>query len=97
MAYRAAANFSATGLIILAADLPPDIQPPVRLPPLLLGRGTADSWYTAAKLEADVARLRELTTSIDTCVFDGGHEWTEEFAQKAGSFLVRIRNGSRAL
>jgi hypothetical protein len=28
---------------------------------------------------------------VDTCVFDGGHEWTDEFAAAAGAFLRRLR------
>jgi len=28
---------------------------------------------------------------VETCVFDGGHEWTDDFAAAAGAFLGRIR------
>jgi predicted esterase len=96
MAYRAAAHISAAGVIALAGDVPPDIaQRPERsvLPHVLLGRGTADEWYTEYKMAADVERLKTLATSVETCVFQGGHEWTGSFGREAGGFLARLRNG----
>jgi len=96
MAYRAAAHVSAAGVIALAGDVPPDITRRTErslLPHVLLGRGTADEWYTEHKMAADVERLKTLATSVDTCVFQGGHEWTGSFAREAGSFLARLRNG----
>ena len=44
MAYRAAVDGTAAGLIILAADVPPEIaaRAVLQLPPVLLGRGTSD-------------------------------------------------------
>jgi predicted esterase len=91
MAYRAAANHPADGLIVLAADVPPDIveRHPVPLPPMLLGRGTKDEWYSEAKEAADRATLETLGARVDVCVFDGGHEWTDAFRAAAGLFLTR--------
>src|SRR6266566_526586 len=59
MAYRAAANYRADGLIVLAADVPPDTveRRIVPLPPVLLGRGTKDQWYSDAKVAADRGAL----------------------------------------
>ncbi|HTM05200.1 MAG TPA: hypothetical protein VL173_16940 [Vicinamibacterales bacterium] len=92
MAYRAAAHVGGDGLIILAADVPPDIAqlPNVRLPRVLLGRGTTDPWYTADKQAADLATLARVGADVETCVFDGGHAWTPEFCDAAGTYLGRL-------
>ena len=50
MAYRAAAlaQRPCDGVIALAGDVPPDVAPlAASLPPVLIGRGTEDKWYTA--------------------------------------------------
>ncbi|HEX5107739.1 MAG TPA: hypothetical protein VFV95_04800 [Vicinamibacterales bacterium] len=98
MAYRAAAHIPAAAVIALAGDVPPDIasapDKPDRsvLPHVLIGRGTADAWYPKEKMDADAARLLELASRVETCVFTGGHEWTDAFAAAAGGFLTRLRN-----
>jgi predicted esterase len=91
MAYRAASNFRADGLIVLAADVPPDVitQRAVPLPPVLLGRGTNDEWYTDAKEAADRAALARIGPRVEMCVFEGGHEWTDTFREAAANFLRR--------
>jgi len=93
MAYRAAAHYRADGVIILAGDVPPDIieRRAVALPPVLLGRGTKDEWYTEAKEAADRAALARLGARVETCVFDGGHEWTDTFRTAASAFLRRVQ------
>ena len=93
MAYRAAARYACSGLVVLAADIPPDVaqQPSVRLPPTLIGRGTGDQWYTADKHAADLATLAQLDVSVESCVFDGGHEWGDEFLNAAARFLVNTK------
>jgi predicted esterase len=84
MAYRAANDFGrAAGVIVLAADVPPDV--PSSLPPVLIGRGTRDEWYTDEKLKKDLKYL----TDVETCVFDGGHEWSDDFREAAAKFLAR--------
>src|SRR6476659_6206020 len=67
MAYRAAAHYRADALIVLAGDLPPDIieDRPVPLPPVLIGRGTRDEWYTEAKEGADRAALAKIDVRAD--------------------------------
>ena len=92
MAYRAAANYRADGLIILAADAPPDVvtQQRVTLPPVLIGRGMRDEWYTEAKELADVTALTNAGVHVESCVFDGGHEWTESFRAAASRMLRRL-------
>lgn len=77
-----------TGLIILGGDIPPEIKSDdgVRLPPVLLARGVTDDWYTEAKFKDDLKYL-EATTRVTPLVFEGGHEWTDEFREAAGNFL----------
>jgi predicted esterase len=89
MAYRAASGSNATGVIALGGDVPPDVvasRP--KLPPVLIGRGIREAWYTDEKLQKDLRFLREVTT-VSTCVFDGSHEWTSEFRDAAAEFLTR--------
>jgi predicted esterase len=98
MAYRAAlaGEWRPDGLIALGGDIPPDVRPlgPAgRHPPVLVGRGTADGWYTAEKLEADLAHLRAIGVSPEVVVYDGGHEWTHTFHAAAGRFLARWGRG----
>ena len=88
MAYRAAYNHPhASGVIALAGDVTPDIEGP--LPPVLIGRGTREDWYTDEKLKKDLSILSNITT-VTTCVFEGGHEWTDEFRRVAGEFLAGL-------
>lgn len=91
MAYRAAAaGIPSQGLIALAGDVPPDVASAGRpLPPVLLGCGTRDQWYTEQKMDADLAVLAQLGVTVETCVFDGGHDWTPDFWRQAGAFLER--------
>src|SRR5262249_1608803 len=61
LASRAAARVfpPPRGLIGLGGDMPPDVadDPEARLPPTLVGRGLDDGWFTAQRLETDLARL----------------------------------------
>jgi predicted esterase len=92
MAYRAAAHYRAAALIILAGDVPPDVveERVMPLPPVLIGRGTRDEWYTEAREAADRGALGKIDTHVDVCVFDGGHEWTDTFRTAAAAVLRRI-------
>ena len=94
MAYRAAAHVACSGLVILAADVPPDVaqQSNVRLPPTLIGRGVRDEWYTSEKHAADLTTLARLGVSVESCVFDGGHEWGDDFLKAAGRFLSNTKS-----
>ena len=88
MAYRAAAHIPSAGVIALAGDVPPDVTQ--KLPDVLIGRGTADTWYTGEKAATDVARLTGLARGVETCEFEGGHEWTDAFTAAAGAFLNQL-------
>ena len=92
MAYRAAALVQrpCDGLIALAGDVPPDVAPlAATLPPVLLGRGTDDTWYDAAKAEADLAILTPATRVIEH-VFEAGHVWEPGFVARAGRFVDEL-------
>ncbi len=93
MAYRAAAGtgFRCHGLISLGGDVPPDaVADRGHLPPVLVGRGTGDALYTEEKMDADLKVLAELGARVETCVFEGGHDWTPDFYARAGEFLRRV-------
>jgi predicted esterase len=91
MAWRAAASLPSQGVIALGGDVPPDVtQGSARLPPALIGRGRADSWYTQEKLDGDLAALAPLAARVEAVVFDGGHEWTDAFRRAAAAFLAGL-------
>jgi predicted esterase len=94
MAYRAAARGAsrAAGVIALGGDVPPDVSddPGVELPPVLIGRGRDDDWYTEEKVAQDLTRLRARHAAVEHVRFEGGHEWTEAFRETAGKFLRRV-------
>lgn len=84
MAYRAANAIPCNGLIILGHNFPPDVEP-VSVP-ILLGRGTFDTFYTDEKLKEDLNSLPSATA----CVYEGGHEWNDEFRAGVREFLSRL-------
>lgn len=88
MAYRAAANIRCDGLIVLGADVPPDVKS--GLPPVLAGRGSRDEWYTSEKFEKDLRFLRSVTSVVE-CLCDGGHEWTDAFRRACSRFLATLQ------
>ena len=72
----------------IVGDVPPDVaQSNVKLPPVLIGCGTRDQWYTRDKHAADLKTLAGLGVPVDSCVFDGGHEWGADFLDAAARFL----------
>jgi predicted esterase len=91
-AYRAAMSFPCSALIILGGDVPPDVSAhdSVQLPHVLLGRGERDDWFTGEKFENDLTFLRRQPAGVTTCVFEGGHEWSDEFRHAAGDLLARL-------
>jgi predicted esterase len=90
MAYRAAAFAGAAvaGLVVLAGDLPPDVESCAsKLPPVLLGRGATDAWYTEERARKDRDRLAAAGVPVTEHVFDDGHVWHASFTERAGRFL----------
>jgi predicted esterase len=95
MAYRAAAAGECDGLIILAGDVPPDVVPrAAMLPPILLGRGKADDWYTEEKAVADRQVLQGAKVDVTEHVFEAGHVWDPSFISAARTFLQRIASSA---
>jgi predicted esterase len=92
MAYRAAAFVQrpCDGIIALAGDVPPDVAPLASsLPKVLIGRGTEDKWYDAAKAAADLAVLKPATSVVEH-VFEGGHVWDPAFIARSGRFVDEL-------
>jgi predicted esterase len=93
MAYRAAcaAARSVSGVISLGGDIPPELDREAlsRIAATLVGRGSRDEWYTAEKMEADLARLSSAAVPVSVVTTDTGHEWTAEFSEAAAAFLKR--------
>jgi predicted esterase len=92
MAYRSAVASPCLGVVALGGDVPPELEDRdlAGFPPVLLGRGSSEEWYDAAKMEHDVELLRKKGVDVRPVVFTGGHEFTNEFRAVAGEFLREI-------
>jgi len=91
MAYRAAVLGLRKGaaVIVLGGDVPPDLDLS-SAPPVLIGVGARDTWYTVEKVRADTARLEAAGVSPEVVTFAGGHEWTDEFRAAIARWLERV-------
>lgn len=93
MAARAAAFAGAhpAAVVLLGGDIPPDVAEAgdVKLPPVLLGRGSKDEWYTDEKFKKDLSFL-EARTRVTRCVYAGGHEFTDAFRDAVREFLGQL-------
>jgi len=93
MAFRAATRGRrrAIGVVAVGGDVPPELLRDAALtfPAVLLATGEDDDWYTSTKLEADATALRARHTTVETVVYRGGHEWTDDVSAAASSFLGR--------
>jgi predicted esterase len=91
MAFRAAVLGvrPADGVIALGGDVPPELKAPGHrpFPPVLIGRGLGDPWYTEQKLAADIGFLKSHAARVQPLLFEGGHEWTDAFRAGAAHFL----------
>jgi predicted esterase len=94
MAYRAAllGRHAASAVVTCGGDVPPELLagPGRTWPRVLAAAGRADAWYTPARLEADVAALRERGARAEALVFEGGHEWTDELAAAGARLLGEL-------
>jgi len=92
MAYRAAAGAGhrCHAVVALGGDVPPELHGKLgALPPVLIGRGHDDGWYTEAKLDADLAVLGGDSVAVEVERFSGGHAWDAPFVEAARAFLDR--------
>jgi predicted esterase len=85
----AAAPHAVGGVIAVGGDVPPEIdrQSLGRVSRVLVCRGARDEWYTTAKFDADIGRLRAAGAMVTPLAFDGGHEWSDSVHRAAGAFL----------
>jgi len=93
MAWRAAAHcVPCHGLIVLGGDLPRDVVQihSLALPPVLLGRGDEDTFYTSQQMEGDLASLQAIGCQAEAIRFEGGHEWGAGFLVAVGEFLRQV-------
>jgi predicted esterase len=96
MAYRAAmiGHHPAHAIVALAADIPPELKKEPRgskrWPPVLIGVGAKEEYYTPEKVAEDTAFLASRGITHELCRFEGGHEWTDEFLGVAGRWLARL-------
>jgi len=95
MAYRAAllGRHPAAGIIALGGDVPPEFKTaaPRRWPPVLIGAGDAEVWYTDTKVRADEAALAAQGVACEVIRYRGGHEWTDAFRDAVARALERMR------
>jgi predicted esterase len=96
MAFRAGLRGQrrASGIVAVGGDVPPELLADQALdcPAVLLARGAQDDWYTAAKLDADVAALRARGRQVETLVYPAAHEWTAGVADAAARFIRRVQS-----
>ena len=104
MAYRAAAKAGhrSACIVALGGDVPLELAEDGldRLPPVLIGRGLEDAWYSETKLQEDLDLLANHGVACTAARFDGGHEWTDEFRKTASQWIqetVRIRSAESQL
>jgi predicted esterase len=94
MAFRAAVRGRrpVAGVAAIGGDVPPELlaDPLAGLPATLLARGERDDWYTAAKMEADVAALTARGVQPEPLVYPGAHEWTPDVADAISRFVVGV-------
>ena len=91
MMFRAAAAATRplSGVVAVGGDVPPELEAASlsRIPAALIARGARDEWYTTAKFDTDIGRLRAAGAAVTPLAFDGGHEWSEPVIQAASAFL----------
>ena len=95
MAYRAAAGagHACDAVCVLAGDLPPELaeRDLPGFPPVLLGAGKEDTRFNPSVLEGDAALLESKGITVTTCLFDGGHEWTDDYRCAVAGLLRGLR------
>jgi predicted esterase len=95
MAYRAAllGKHPAAGIIALGGDIPPEFKTgaPRKWPPVLIGAGDKEVWYTDTKVRADEAVLVSQRVEHEVVRYRGGHEWTDEFRDAVAVKLAGLQ------
>jgi len=95
MTFRAAvaARRPLAGIIAVGGDVPPELDRAAlsRIRSALICRGVRDEWYTTAKFDADIGRLRSSGVAVTPLAFDGGHEWSKPVLEAAAKCLDEHR------
>ena len=100
MAYRSAmlGRHQPAAIVALAGDIPPEVRASQlrAWPPVLIGVGDHEHWYTAPKLESDVNFLLGVGINPQVARFVGKHEWTQDFRETLGTFLAKVPGAANA-
>jgi predicted esterase len=93
MAYRAgvAGRRAGDAILAVAGDVPPELKATERRwPPVRIVVGTREHWYTADRMQADVAFLRAAGADVRATTFEGGHDWTPQVNEAAAELLADV-------
>jgi predicted esterase len=93
MASRAAAHAGERchGLVLLGGDIAPEVLAArARLPKTIIGRGTADTYYSAQRFAEDSEALEERGVLGAAIEFTGGHEFSPMFRAAAGALIQSL-------
>lgn len=100
MAYRAALHslHPVAGIVALGGDIPPELKADDSLtwPPVLVGVGDREEWYSGEKLDGDLLFLKTRGIQYEVARFAGGHEWTGEFRSVVGVFIESLADATGA-
>lgn len=88
------AGLPCAGIVAIGGDVPPEILARVaggeRLPPVFIGRGENDEWYTAEKVTRDLDALRAAGVDVTYAAAPGGHLLPDAVAVALGGWLRRF-------
>jgi predicted esterase len=93
MAFRAAVHGShrARAVVAVCGDVPPELLAgDAAFPEVLIVRGDADEWYTAARMDADLSALAARDVRVTGATVPGGHQWSAEVSDTVGKFLAGL-------
>ncbi len=95
MAFRAAMSSGKAchGVVALGGDIPPELltETDAAWPPVIIGRGHSDRFYSAERFARDVHFLSARGALSASVAFAGGHEWSDEFRERVAAFLEARR------
>lgn len=98
MAYRAAllGRRECAAIVACGGDVPPEFEAaaPRAWPGVLAATGSADGWYTPARLAEDAQFLRTVRPDARAVVFEGGHEWGDGLVAAAGELLAGLERAA---
>ena len=98
MAWRAAilGTRRIDGLAVFGGDVPPElgVRPLTQCPPVLIGRGADDTFYTAAQFQGDLEMLAGRFVAVEPYEVPGGHAWSDAVGREIGGFVSRLVNPS---